>query len=399
MRYVQLICAVLAIPALGQPLEVRGQDATITDSAGVRIVTSPASDAIYARLAEKPAVSIGVVEGPEALLFDRIVSVARDGDGNLMVVDQGWGEIRVFDAGGEHLWTVGGIGEGPGEFNELADAWPRAGGGIVAVDAWRRRVTEFGPSREPGRAVRLLGASDEEMHPERLRPRGHWGPGAVLSSMMQVGDVQLASGETARFPVWFVRHRLDGTVLDTVARFPGRAVDASNRFVPFVLGPTATGATGGIAVTGGDVYEVHLIDAAGSLSHVARLVEPPPSRSDEHLDALVASWPGVNADPAAVRRMREMLEGVPLPATLPAYTNLVFADTGELWAQRYHLPGAAMLRWDVFHPDGRYLGRVDAAASFQVHAVSRGQLLGVHEDELGVQRVQVRDLTRGGTEQ
>ena len=46
MRYVQLICAVLAIPALGQPLEVRGQDAAITDSAGVRIVTSPASDAI-----------------------------------------------------------------------------------------------------------------------------------------------------------------------------------------------------------------------------------------------------------------------------------------------------------------------------------------------------------------
>ena len=49
---------------------------------------------------------------------------------------------------------------------------------------------------------------------------------------------------------------------------------------------------------------------------------------------------------------------------------------------------------DVFHPDGRYLGRVDVPASFQVHAVNNGQLLGVHEDELGVQRVQIRDLRR-----
>ena len=30
------------------------------------------------------------------------------------------------------------------------------------------------------------------------------------------------------------------------------------------------------------------------------------------------------------------------------------------------------------------------------HAVSDGQLLGVHEDELGVQRVQIRDLSLGG---
>lgn len=408
MRSVRLICATLAVLALGRPLEVRGQDATITDSAGVRIVTSPASDATYARLAGEPALSIGVVEGPDALLFDRIVSVARDGDGNLMVVDKGWGEIRVFSAGGEHVRTVGGIGEGPGEFEDLTDAWPRAGGGIMAVDGWRRRITEFGPSGEPGgKATRLAGASDEDMHPERLQPRGHWGAGAVLSSMSQVGNVGLAPGGTTRFPVWFVRHRLDGTVLDTVARFPGRTVavvrsggGTSNRFVPFVSGPTATGATGGIAVTGGDVYEVHLIDAAGSLSHVARLAEPPPSLSDEHLDALIANWPGMNADPdpAAVRGMRAMLEGFPLPATIPAYTNLVFADTGELWAQRYHLPGASMLRWDVFHPDGRYLGRVDVAASFEIHAVSKGQLLGVHEDELGVQRVQVRELRRGGAD-
>ena len=45
---------------------------------------------------------------------------------------------------------------------------------------------------------------------------------------------------------------------------------------------------------------------------------------------------------------------------------------------------------------GNALGRVEIAASFGVHAVGGGQLLGVREDGLGVERVQVWDLERGG---
>lgn len=61
-------------------------------------------------------------------MFQRIVSVARGEEGNLVVADAGWGEIRVFDSGGEHVRTIGREGEGPGEFQSLSGAWPGSEG-------------------------------------------------------------------------------------------------------------------------------------------------------------------------------------------------------------------------------------------------------------------------------
>ena len=94
--------------------------------------------------------------------------------------------------------------------------------------------------------------------------------------------------------------------------------------------------------------------------------------------------------------MMEMYRALPLPATLPAYTELLFADTGELWAQRYREQGATMVRWDVFGAGGRHLGGVDVPPSFRLHEISRGQLLGVARDDLGIERVEVRELTMNG---
>ena len=81
-----------------------------------------------------------------------------------------------------------------------------------------------------------------------------------------------------------------------------------------------------------------------------------------------------------------------MPESLPAYTDLRIADTGELWARRYSLRGATLHGWDVFGTDGGHLGRVEVPSSFRVEEVGDGQVVGIATDELGVQRVEVRDL-------
>ena len=126
-----------------QPDAPAGAAGQVTDSAGVRIVTSPPRDAVYARLAEQPALSVGEVDGAEEYLFGRIASVARDGEGNLVVADGRAGEIRIFDARGRHLRTFGRRGEGPGEFGYLSGAWPAEDGGVAAVDRRMERITRF----------------------------------------------------------------------------------------------------------------------------------------------------------------------------------------------------------------------------------------------------------------
>ncbi|MXX33924.1 MAG: hypothetical protein F4Z50_04090, partial [Gemmatimonadetes bacterium] len=80
--------------------------ATVTDSAGIRIVTTPPGDLVYAELAAEPVLSIGEFSGPDELLFGRIQSVRRDAAGNLVVADGQAHQIRIFDPQGRHLQSV-----------------------------------------------------------------------------------------------------------------------------------------------------------------------------------------------------------------------------------------------------------------------------------------------------
>ena len=134
MRRMACLLGMLTCAACGDAGEAPAAIAEVIDSAGVMIVTSEPGDAVYAEVAEEPTLSLGALDGPEELLFGRIASVARDEEGNLVVADNGAGEIRIFGTGGGHLRSFGSRGEGPGEFQSLVGAWPVADGSIVAAD-------------------------------------------------------------------------------------------------------------------------------------------------------------------------------------------------------------------------------------------------------------------------
>ena len=380
----------------------------VADSAGVRIVTSPPSGVEYAQLSEEPALSLGALEGPEELLFGRIASVARDGDGNLIVADNGSGEIRVFAADGSHVRTFGGKGEGPGEFQVLSGAWPVPDGSVVAVDRQLRRITHFDAE---GSLIETAGfAGIGEMGP--LNTNGMAGPGALLSQLTDLGlssfdEPSLRALEDAfegdGASDLFVRHRLDGTLVDTLTRRQGRAMSMSTSgsgeqmslqlmVVPFSRQPTAAGSTQGVAVAGGSDYEVSLFDESGALHQIVRLGEAPAVRTDEHLENYVRNWGGRVRGEASIQATIEMYRALPMPERLPGYTDVLFADTGELWARQYRVRGADTAHWDVFGADGHHLGRVEVPTSFRIEEVGKAQLLGVSTDELGVERVEIRDL-------
>ena len=403
-------CMVLvAVVGCSEPDAPAGTGTQVTDSAGISVVTSPPVDAVYARLAGEPALSVGELDGPEEYLFGRIASVARDGAGNLVVADGRAGEIRVFDAQGRHLRTFGGMGEGPGEFRVLSGAWP-VPNGIVTVDRDQQRITRFGAEGSLVATAPFTGIDEMGL----FTTMGMAGSGMVLNQVKDMGMASLDESslddaaealEDDGASVLFLRHGLNGELVDTLARRPGEkmlmrtsgsgdmlSVDVLR--VPFSSRPTAVGSPRGVAVTGGAAYEVALFGAAGELTLIARIDEDPPLRTVEHLEAHVrGSGNPFLQDEASVRAMVEMYQGMPLPDRLPGYTELLFADTGELWAQRFIPPGGETAHWDVFGADGGHLGRVEVATSFQIREVSRGQVVGVATDEFGVERVEVRDFS------
>jgi hypothetical protein len=90
----------------------------VRDSAGIEIVESPAAlaDQRYERRLGDPVADIGVVDGaPEYQLF-RVTSVASLADGRIVVVNGGTQELRFYDSAGRFLFSTGGRGDGPGEY-------------------------------------------------------------------------------------------------------------------------------------------------------------------------------------------------------------------------------------------------------------------------------------------
>ena len=407
---VATVAAILLVACTESP-EATPVGAETTDSAGARIVTSPPADAVFAELAAEPALSIGLLDGPEELLFGDIESVARDVIGNLIVADDQALEIRIFDSDGDYLRSLGREGEAPGEFLTLRGAWPLADGSILALDTRLDRITRFGA--DGGEISTATLSSPDDL---LVLPIGLGGAAAVLSSATSftvpsslspagsLEDVMESMFARDRERVFFLRHGLDGVLLDTLAEGinPPLAVSSTGSGtdmqvqmgqVPFAPRPIAAGSTHGVAFTNGATYEVRVFDEAGGLRLIARLGEAPTVRTDEHLETWVRNPGGRERDEAWVRERLERYRSMELPESLPAYTLVLFADTGDLWAQRYRMRGEAMDHWDVFSADGVHLGRVEVPASFRIEEVSRGQVVGIATDEIGVERVEVRDLS------
>ena len=102
----------------------------VRDSAGIRIVenTNPLwQPGQEWRLSPEPVVDIGGGETEEQQLF-RVAGALRLGNDRIAIADGGSMELRFYDSNGGHEKSVGGRGEGPGEFQGGAFGRARLGG-------------------------------------------------------------------------------------------------------------------------------------------------------------------------------------------------------------------------------------------------------------------------------
>lgn len=92
---------------------------------------------------------IGAAEGAGPEVFGRVDALAVDAYGRIYVLDQQAREIRVFDASGAYVRTIGRAGGGPGEFRQpIALTWDTAGR-LWVVDPGNGRYVAFDTTGRP----------------------------------------------------------------------------------------------------------------------------------------------------------------------------------------------------------------------------------------------------------
>ena len=378
---------------------------TVRDSAGIEIVESfepswPSGSEWI--VTPEPTVVIGAVEGNRAHLLSRVVGAVRLSDGRIAVLDSEAQELRLFGPDGEHVGTLGGPGEGPGEFS-YPSVLERLPGEILQV---------------VDRLQRVRFASDGGLDSEETLD---WGRVTGLGSYtVECGaglplfyrDVVMVCPRTSNddLPDEGLHRRLDPVVVvpwdlstaDTLGgllgleqyalQHRGRRSFAIHSLYSrglFALDPEGErlylGETGR--------YEIRVWSLDGRFERIIRrpgTTRPPtPEEVEEGYErAAVFIFP----DRGNIDAVRGHIQ---LPDSVPPIQSIAVDAEGYLWVGTRSLGPAHPNRFEVFAPDGRLLGGVELPAGVRLVDIGVEYVLGVRQDELGVPFVELYALHRG----
>jgi hypothetical protein len=364
---------------------------SVRDSAGIRIVEAAAPawpEGGGWRLSAEPRVAIGAAEGAEENQLFRVGGVSRFADGRIAVVNGGSSELRIYSAEGRHLQSIGREGAGPGEFRFPRTLWLLAGDSLLVVDldklSWFDGAGAFVRSEPLGNP----------------RPMLRFADGSYLGMAFAPGEDFYAPGQV-RPRVSLLRSRPAGAP-DTLAILAG---DDAYRLshdrgisvyaVPFGLRRALAVHEMSVYTGDGSAFEVAVLDTAGRVTLIAR--RPDTDRTVTPADVRRYGEIRLGALPAAAPddRVRRVLREAKVPATKPAWDQLVVDAAGGAWIRHFALERDAPATWSVFDAEGRWLGEIGMPVHFEVKEIGADYVLGTWTDELGVEYVRLYDLEKG----
>ena len=391
--------AALALAACNPDAAPIGPSVEVDTVGDTTIVRTLSGSVWNTEAALVPEVSIGELEGADEYLFGRIGSLAVDNDRNVYVFETQAQHIRVFDATGTYLATFGREGEGPGEFKSAETIAVLPDGRLLVRDPGNMRVQVFDPAS---------GATEEWPYNSGNTYR----PGAALPTDVRGRTFLLTSDQSGDAIVIVLGS--DGTHLDTLpepttdyerilvsAKTENASVTSPVPFTPRFF--WAVHPSGHFLAGLSADYRIDLARDGGVL-RIERDYDPVPV-SDAERDYRRESL---------VRMMRFTVpgwewDGPGIPGHKPVFSQLLSGRDGRIWVRltssalrvenENHDPENPFsesvtweesTRYDVFEPDGTYLGVVVPPEEFAASPdpVFEGDYVwAVARDELGVERV------------
>ncbi|MGD8278060.1 MAG: 6-bladed beta-propeller, partial [Gemmatimonadota bacterium] len=390
----------------------RAWGGTMTDSAGITIVESPAEGLWPAGLGPEITedLTIGNAEGDPDYQFGQIAGIDVTSDGSIYVLDQQARQVRVFDPAGTFVKTIGGPGQGPGEFSQATmGLLATAGDTILVPDLMLQRLDRFTadgtfisqmpmPMATGGVSVRWAERPDGMLVQE--------------ARMMQVPGMM-----DAEPAIHLLRRHPGGELADTILTLSipqsfeldtaGGQVRASIRL--FESEPVWTLAEDGrILFAMNSAYDITVYSEDGRQQEriIRRTWERKPVTDGDKqafMKLLTDLW---SQQPQVTPQALEFLRNsVSFADYYPAFTNLLGGPGNTIWVQ--HVQTAADMdegvefnpqdmgspRWDVFDRDGRYLGEVTLPDRYTPLRVIGDRIWGIWRDDLDVQYVKALTVT------
>ena len=386
------------------------QHAFVLDSAGIRIVENdpPDEELPLWSLADTPDLVIGTRAGDELFALSSVNEARFLSDDRILVRNSGY-ELLWFDSNGTFLTRGGGSGEGPSESRYLVRVEITDGDSVIAVSKRPPSVKVFGPDGAFVRSV-AIPPLPSIVAMGRLGSAGWAGIGFG-------GEFAPARAEVFHELYHVVRFTPDLNPSDTLLALDGNTFYGDRRgFVSVPGGSRGHFAAGADVVVAGSsaTYELKVFGAGGELRHIIRNSIPAPAE----LRLVERARPSRDR-PSEGGGSRRTLEP-PSVETAPAYDWVFVANDGTVWVRHLAGPDEESLRtdiawssavssstgplwvaeglqgqeWHVYDQEGVLLARALLPPRFRPTEITASRVLGVWEDELGVESVRVFRLIR-----
>ena len=295
-------------------------------------------------------------------------------DGHLYVSDATARSIVVLDTSGVLIRSLGGPGEGPGEFTGVVKLGIGPGDTVHAFDygQWRQSTfmasgelvstTPFPPSAEIGQIPELTFDATGRLY--------HLSYAGFAESLMEALGGR--GGVRARGEVALTRWKVDEgdwAVLTQVPSievfFQGGLVDA-----PFGRRPLwAPDGQGGVWYADSGEYTLTKYSGSGEIECVVEVQYAPPVVSAEDRRAYYEAADMTGVDEARLARVRENRRSMDVPDAQPALRRLIVTDSGWIWIQPNTPPieGEGLEGWHVLSPGGSPIATALLPTDLTIH--------------------------------
>ena len=324
-------------------------------------------------------VRIGTLDGAGPDMFGAITDFEIDRYGRFWLFEGQAQELRVFAADGQFVRTVGRQGEGPGEFNRVIGMDWGPDGNLWIADPSNNRLSVVDTTGAFVASHPTIGGVVVQPWPGGFDDAGRFYTYGVDTTVED------------DFALVMVRHGPDLQPIDSVAppEYPGEREYYELRnddnwmmtgvpFTPSLEWRLGRDGSYWAGLTG--EYRIFQLSWSGdTLRSIRREYAPLPVTSTD-LDA-------------ARDRLEWFVEAggkvdwSRIPATKPAFEEFVLDDAGYLWVQMVAAPEMEGRLFDVFDPEGRYLGEVQAPYPVELYPAPifrDGYMYAITEDELEV---------------
>lgn len=329
-------------------------------------------------------IRIGLDTSDSAILFGEIRSFDVDSKGRVFALDAQTLEIQVFNTDGNHFQTIGGKGAGPGEFESASAVDLSHNGEIWVMDMLRGRlkildafgnylrteaIGSFGWSVWPypggfdlvGRYNALIRTSREEGRTELLA--------RFDQSLTPLDTIPVPE----RSDIEYFQHETEtGGTLRILVPYQG---DITWCFAP----------NGNLWTLLTDKYELAEITGNGkTLRRVTKEFDPIPVTAEDRAE--------LARDLELFTEQGVKIDWSKIPKNRPVVTDIFCDDMANLWVKRDSQDsdeeedeGSV---YDLFDPDGRFLGMLQLPFDLHSHPIVRNELLfGITEDESGAPNI------------